>query len=134
MRYDGAGRRIVYAVQNQGDLDVTYHAYYDGQSEIEAHNGSDQVLRQYVWGSIGGTSGVTSGGGRYIDELCQVALNQDPWNASAGSPTENDVERFFYALHDANYNVIGITTYAGRLVERYEYTPYGSGRCTPMAG
>lgn len=39
--------------------------------------------------------------------------------------SENLCERHFYALPDANYNVLGMVNAAGNLVERYSYTPYG---------
>lgn len=112
MQYDGLGRRIVKAVSNSADWDATYHYYWDGWQMIEMRNGSDQVLKQHVWGR------------QYVDELLQIAVNQDPWNADAGT-TENECERFFYVCQDANYNVLGVTMSSGRLIERYEYTPYG---------
>jgi hypothetical protein len=34
-----------------GDWDCTDHCYYDGQHLTEQRNGSDQVLRQSVWGT-----------------------------------------------------------------------------------
>jgi len=112
LAYDGLGRRIAKAVTNCGDWDGTYHYYYDGQRMIETRNGSDQVLTQYVWGLT------------YVDELIQIAHNQDPENADEGI-TENVCERFFCVLQDANYNVLGVVNPSGGLVERYEYTPYG---------
>lgn len=86
---------------------------------IQADNGSvsgGQMLKQYVWGPPEVA---------YVDELCQIAVNIDPNNASVGSTTENVAERFFYALQDANYNVLGVIGKGGYLAERYEYTPYG---------
>ncbi|MFP4054841.1 MAG: RHS repeat-associated core domain-containing protein, partial [Phycisphaerae bacterium] len=94
----------------------TYHTYYNGQQMVEVRNNLSQVLKQYVWGL------------QYIDELVQVAINQDPVNATScatGGRTENACERFFWALQDVNYNVLGIVTRSGGLIERYEYTPYG---------
>jgi RHS repeat-associated protein len=38
-----------------------------------------------------------------------------------GSPTRTD----YWALQDANYNVLGIIDSSGVLTERYQYTPYG---------
>jgi RHS repeat-associated protein len=78
------------------------------QRNIETRNGSDLVLKQYVWGVD------------YVDQLVQVAVNNDPTDV-----TEDDVETFYWALHDAQYNVIGLVDDAGTMVERYEYTPYG---------
>ncbi len=84
-------------VTNSADPDRTEHYYHDGQSVVEVRNGSDQMIRQNVWGLT------------YIDELVQTSVKT----------------RHFYALQDANFNVLGVTTHGGKLVERYEYTPYG---------
>ena len=119
--YDGLSRRIQKKVTNSADQDFTYHYYYNGQQLIETRNASSMVLKQNVWGLT------------YIDELVQVAINQDPINAentvdTSGQPVssnENKCERFFWALTDANYNVMGLVSESGKLVERYEYTPYG---------
>jgi len=106
--YDGLNRRVVKQVTNSADLDCTYHYYFDGQSIIEERDGSDNVLRQNVWGLM------------YIDELVQTALNEDP-----DSGSEQDVEEFFYLLHDVQFNILGMVDDGGEMVERYEYTPYG---------
>ena len=117
MRYDGLGRRIVKHVQHHGDHNAVQHAYYDGQRQIEHRNAQDQTLKQQVWGLD------------YVDELVQTSLNINPQ-----SPTEQNCDRPFYALHDTQYNVLGIVeptlapdgaATGSRLVERYEYTPYG---------
>ncbi|MEM8738824.1 MAG: hypothetical protein AAGG38_10165, partial [Planctomycetota bacterium] len=52
MTYDGLGRRITKRVTNpiHGELDFTYHYYYDGQRLIETHNGTGLVIKQHVWG------------------------------------------------------------------------------------
>ena len=115
MAYDGLGRRISKSVTNCGDWDCAYQYYHDGQRLIEERGGS-QVLKQNVWGL------------QYIDELVQIGLNQDPQNASACDPAgqkENLCERFFWVCQDANFNVQGVLSAKGMLVERYEYTPYG---------
>lgn len=110
MQYDGTsgGRRIVKEVKNSADLDMTFHFYYRGHSEIEERNASDEVIRQYVWST------------EYIDALAQIALNDDP--ADVG---EQDCESIYFALHNANFNVLAIVDDLGVLTERYEYTPYG---------
>ena len=117
IEYDGLGRRIEKAITNCGDWDATYEYYYDGHSLIETQNGSDETLKQYVWGT------------QYIDELIQIGLNDDP---TAGD--EDDVETFYYALQDANFNVLGIVKHNGDLKERYEYTPYGQRTVYKSAG
>ena len=122
MRYDGLGRRVSKQVINDGVLSAgnngkTYHYYYDGQSVIQMDNQDDEMLKQYVWGI------------QYIDELCQIGRNQDPANAHSAfnGPTyyENECEYYYYPLQDANYNTLGVVDATGRLIERYEYTPYG---------
>ncbi len=122
MEYDGLGRRTVKRVGDgdantceMGDWEATYHVYWDNWRMIETRNGqgSGQVLKQHVWGLT------------YVDELVQIAINQDPENADTGTYKENLCENFFYILQDAHYNVLGVVNPKGVLIERYEYTPYG---------
>ncbi len=118
MDYDALGRRITKAITNSTYLNTTYHYYLDGQSVIQIDNYSNQMLKQYVWGL------------QYIDELCQIGINQDPKNADEENnhllgSEENECEFYYYAILDANFNVLGLINHTGRLVERYEYTPYG---------
>ena len=68
------------------------------------------MLKQHVWNTA------ASG---YIDELVQIGLNDDP------TDTEQDVESFYWATHNANFNVMALVDPGGVIVERYEYTPYG---------
>jgi RHS repeat-associated protein len=109
--YDGLGRRIAKVVSNCGDLDMTYHFYYEGQSIVELRNGSDMVLKQHFWAALAGG---------YIDELLENAVNEDPTDGS-----EQDCELRGWACHDANYNVVGFIDDGAAVLERYEYTPYG---------
>jgi len=104
LTYDALGRRIKKVVTNSGDWDATYHYYHDGRRAIETRSGGDRVLKQEVWGLA------------YVDELVQVGINQDPEDTD-----ETDggaCERFFWALQDANYNVLGLVSETGLLVER----------------
>jgi hypothetical protein len=87
-----------------------HRCLYAGDRLVELRVGST-VHQQFVWAPQGVG---------YVDELVQVSLNQDP-----GDSSENQCERHFYALADANYNVLGMVNAAGNLVERYSYTPYG---------
>ncbi len=102
------GRRIVKDVDNSGDWNEPYHYYYNGQQMVEMRNGSDSVLKQYVWGLT------------YIDELLQIGINKDPASAH-----EDNCEQFYWVLQDANFNVLGVLYQDGQMIERYEYTPYG---------
>jgi hypothetical protein len=66
-----------------------------------------------------------------VDDLVQIAVNQDPQNADTcheRGATENLCERFFWVLQDTNFNVLGVVTATGDLGEHYEYTPYGERR------
>jgi RHS repeat-associated protein len=111
MEYDGLGRRIVKKIENSGDWDGEFRYYYDAHRIVEVRDGDGRVLQQLLWGT------------QYVDELVQVALNQDPQDTDESSG--GACERWFWALHDVNYNVIGVMNQTGLLVERYEYTPYG---------
>ncbi len=109
--YDGLGRRIVKEIDNSGNKDYSFHYYYDGFRIIETQNGSEQVIKHQVLGLL------------YVDELVRVSVTKSESN---GADPANAWARHYYALHDAQYNVIGLVEGDyGRLVERYEYTPYG---------
>ena len=73
---------------------------------IETRNGTNQTLKQQVWG-VG-----------YVDELVQTAVNTDP-------TADESCEVSYWACQDANWNVLGVVDSDGVLAERYEYTPYG---------
>jgi len=73
MQYDARGRRVSKAVSNTGQWDCTYNYYYDGDQMIEERNGSNQVLKQHVWGLT------------YVDELIQVAANSNPTSGTVCS-------------------------------------------------
>ena len=64
-----------------------------------------------------------------MDELIQLAHNADPLDG-----TEQDCEQFYYALQNANFNVLGLIAETGEVVERYEYTPYGQRTVYTTAG
>ncbi len=98
-RYDGLGRRIVRHVRNAADFDFAYHYYFLGQSIAEVRNGSNLVTKQMVWAG----AGPSGGAGGYIDELIEVSINQDTQD-----PTEQLCERPFYAVHNAQFNVLGL--------------------------
>ncbi len=49
--YDALGRRIQKVVTNSGSLDGTTDYYYDGQQDIEEHNGAGTLTQQYVYGN-----------------------------------------------------------------------------------
>lgn len=79
-----------------------------------------RVLKQHVWGLS------------YIDELLQIGINQDP--SDTAESNGGSCERFFWAMQDANYNVLALVNATGMLTERYEYTPYGQRTVYKSAG
>jgi RHS repeat-associated protein len=97
-QFDGLGRRLWKVVTNSGPHDGTVVYYYDGQRIIQTTDGSENMVQQFIHGT------------QYIDELVMMR------RAGHGD---------LYVHQDANWNVIGATDLNGRLVERYEYTPYG---------
>jgi RHS repeat-associated protein len=97
-QFDGLGRRLWKVVTNSGPHDGTVVYYYDGQRIIQTTDGSENMVQQFIHGT------------QYIDELVMMR------RAGHGD---------LYIHQDANWNVIGATDLNGRLVERYEYTPYG---------
>jgi len=106
----GFGRRITREIDHSGDATITFHDYWSsGWQLLETRDGSGHVLKQHVWGL------------EYIDELIQIAVNRDVYIDT----TEDQCERVYFVLQDAHYNVIGLASGGGHLVERYEYTPYG---------
>ena len=49
--YDALGRRIQKVVTNSGSLDGTTDYDYDGQQDIEEHDGAGTLTQQYVYGA-----------------------------------------------------------------------------------
>ena len=118
------------AYPNDGG-DTTVHFYYDQRWRIlEERDGSDQVLRQNVWGT------------RYTDELICIDVNGDPTagddcNPDVADPNDAEPDARYFVHQDRNWNVVALTAYSpdpndpnwpvnGAVVERYSQTPYGS--------
>ncbi len=112
--YDAAGRRIVKAVSGTGSMDCTYHDYYAGQSNIEERNGSNQSIKDRVWGL------------EYIDEAVQTRVNTNPTGTASWTS--------YWLCQDANYNVLGVVNTSGTLAERYEYSAYGQRQVFTSSG
>jgi len=75
--YDGLGRRVKKVVTNSGNLDGTVLYFHDGQKVIEVRDGSENVVRQVIFGSIEHVclTGVIFNGeiwpDNLTDELCE---------------------------------------------------------------
>ncbi len=108
LSYDGLGRRVTKKVENSADWVCTYHFYYAGQRVVESHDGSDNVLKQYVWDA------------RYID--APVLRWRD---GNTDDDLDDEGDDTLYYMTDANFNVTALIDDAGNLVERYLYHPYG---------
>ncbi|MEX0887309.1 MAG: RHS repeat-associated core domain-containing protein [Phycisphaeraceae bacterium] len=111
-RYDGLGRRIARETMNT-PRNIAKDYVYAGQSVVEVQV-SGYPIRHMLWAG-------TFGGG-YIDELIQVGLTNP---ADFEEESLKSVHVFFWAVHNANYNVMAMIDDFGNLAERYEYTPYG---------
>ena len=105
--YDGRNYRIVKRTYTAGELDTTRHFYYSAQWQVleERIDASEAAVCQYVWGR------------RYIDDL--VLRDRDTTGIGI-------LDERFYALQDANWNVIAISTPDCQIQERYAYDAYGS--------
>jgi RHS repeat-associated protein len=93
--------------------DCTYHYFLSGNSVLEERNGSDQPIKDHLWGLT------------YVDEAVQTRTNT---NLSSPSWTT------YYHLQDANFNELGMVNATSTLVERYEYAAYGQRQVFTSAG
>ena len=110
-QYDGRNFRTVKKTYAGGSLSETRHFYY---------NGSWQVLEERL--ESGGTIASTAysqnvWGMRYIDDL--IFRERD----TTGSGV---LDEHYYALQDANWNVVALAAADGSVAERFTYTAYGS--------
>ncbi len=105
LSYDAAGRRILKAINGTGSMDCTLNDYYSGQSMIEERNGSNQSIKDRVWGLT------------YIDEAVQTRVNTNPTGTASWTS--------YWLCQDSNFNVLGMANSSGTLTERYEYSAYG---------
>ena len=105
--YDGRNYRIVKRTYTAGELDTTRHFYYSAQWQVleERIDASEAAVCQYVWGR------------RYIDDL--VLRDRD-------TTSDGTLDERFYALQDANWNVIAISNPDCQIQERYAYDAYGA--------
>ncbi|MDZ7619413.1 MAG: RHS repeat-associated core domain-containing protein, partial [Patescibacteria group bacterium] len=106
-QYDGRNFRTLKRIYTGGVLSETRHFYHSSQWQVleERVDGSEASACQYVWGE------------RYIDDL--VLRDRD----TAG---DGLLDERFYALQDANWNVIAISTPDCQIQERYAYDAYGT--------
>ncbi|WP_428305401.1 RHS repeat-associated core domain-containing protein [Lacipirellula sp.] len=102
-QYDGLNRRAVKSIP--GFFGTVRHYYYSDQWQVieERLGSSTSADQQQVWGS------------RYVDNL----VLRDRFDVGPGY-----VNRL-YALQDALFNVVALTTSAGAVQERFAYQPYG---------
>ena len=124
--YDGKNRRTQKTVTNSGVEDVpndggntTLHYYYDNRWRIiEERNGSNEAVRQYVWGTD--------------DTIVFMDVNGDPINGDDCDPDTSDpndtTSDARYFVHYAATLPCALTDYApdpnnaqGRVVERYTW-------------
>jgi RHS repeat-associated protein len=88
---------------------VTNDLYYSNQGQVLETRANGTVTAQSVWGLD------------YVNDL--VAYDT---NSTSGSLGGSGLGQRLYAQHDANYDVTALTNTSGAVLERYEYTPYGT--------
>jgi RHS repeat-associated protein len=98
-KYDALGRRMQKLVTSGAQTDTTKY-YYSGNQVIEERDGSDTVLKQYIYGNG-------------IDELL-IIVNFD-------GATQTD----YYVHTNSIGSVTAITDQGGNLVERVSYDTFG---------
>ncbi len=100
--YDGLTRRIT---TTDAAANVR-HCYYTAswQAIEERLNSATTAERQFVWGL------------RYLDD--QICRDRD-------TNADGTLDERLYALQDANWNLVAITTDDGTIQQRYRYTAYG---------
>lgn len=97
--YDGQSRRIQETVSG-----VTTDLYYSAQWQVIEERVSGAATKSYVWSPV------------YVDAM--VARDRD-------TDANGSLDERLYVMHDANFNVTGLVTTSGTVVERYTYDPYG---------
>jgi RHS repeat-associated protein len=97
--YDGRNHRIKKVVTNSGELDGSTYFYHNKNWQLlETRDGSENLDEHSIWGT------------QYIDVL--VRFEKQDYGT-------------MIAYHDHNYNITSITNFAGAVLERITYTPYG---------
>jgi RHS repeat-associated protein len=98
-KYDPLGRRVQKTIDT-GTTAKTINFYYDGNQVIEERDGSDQVLKQYVYGNG-------------IDEILRI----DKYEGGTATP--------YYFHTNAIGSVTAVSDSDGTLVERVSYDTFG---------
>jgi RHS repeat-associated protein len=98
-KYDALGRRVQTLVTSGAQTD-TFNYYYSGNQVIEERDGSDAVLKQYIYGNG-------------IDELL-IIVNFD-----------GAAQMDYYVHTNSIGSVTAITDQDGNLVERVSYDTFG---------
>ncbi|MBF0197680.1 MAG: RHS repeat-associated core domain-containing protein, partial [Planctomycetes bacterium] len=107
--YDYMGRRVSKTVYKNGEIDYERRFVYDGWNLVAELDGSDELVKSYVWGKD--LSGSMQGAGG-VGGLLSMTV------ASTG-------QTYFYC-YDGNGNVTGLVEAStGDMVVEYEYSPFG---------
>ncbi len=101
--YDGRNRRTDETISG-----TTRHFYYSAawQCLEERLDASTDPDRQFVWG---------------LDHVDDLLLR----DRDTSEPKNGTLDERFYALQDANWNVVALADTGGDIQERYAYTAYG---------
>jgi RHS repeat-associated protein len=112
--YDSMNRRFRKVVSNSGiegnTTNGTTEYFYKDWQNIEEQDGSNNVIRQYVYG-------------RYIDETLAMDDRSGGQTVSDLNDGSGD-DRLFYHCN-TQYSTFALTDEAGSIVEGYQYDAYG---------
>ena len=109
-KYDALDRRISEAPVGS----TTTHLYYSPNWQVleERQGSSSTPVAQNVWG-LG-----------YVDAM--VLRDRDTTTGGDLGKTGSGLDERLYVQQDANYNVTSLVNTSGTVVERNQYTPYGT--------
>jgi RHS repeat-associated protein len=105
--YDALNRRTTKHVTESGPLDGLTQFVHFGEQEIEERDAADALTRQYIFGS-------------WIDEPILMDVDGDGDGRVDGAA---DTRVFYH--QNAQFSTYALTDSAGRVIEGYQYDPYG---------
>lgn len=99
-QYDARNYRVI------EDDGTAKHLYYSSEWQLLEERVSGNATASYVWSPI------------YIDAM--IARDRD-------SDANGSLDERLYPTHDANFNITGLLSTSGSIVERNAYDPFGAG-------
>jgi RHS repeat-associated protein len=98
--WDGTGRRV-----REVRAGTTTDLYYSSAWQVIEERVGGTVYSSYAWSPV------------YVDAM--IARDRD-------SDSNGSLEERLYAMHDANFNIVGLIDAGGDVIERFAYDPFGT--------